>query len=76
VIECSSLVATRAMLMESDRAALLSARQVEVDVRFGLLSVSTQDLQGTGRDIGITLRKGWKPTQVQRRFLDRLEEEC
>lgn len=76
VIECSSLVATRGMLMESDRAALLSARQVEVEVRSGLLAVSTQHLQGTGRDIGITLRKGWKPTQVQRRFLDRLEEEC
>ncbi|MEP0201732.1 MAG: LysR family transcriptional regulator [Halioglobus sp.] len=75
VIECSSLVATRGMLMESDRAALLSARQVEVDVRFGLLSVSTQDLQGTGRDIGITLRKGWKPTRIQQRFLERLEEE-
>ena len=76
VIECSSLVATRGMLMESDRAALLSARQVEVDVRFGLLAVSTQHLQGTGRDIGIALRKGWKPTLVQRRFLDLLEEEC
>ncbi|MFK8050450.1 MAG: LysR family transcriptional regulator [Halioglobus sp.] len=75
VIECSSLVATRGMLMESDRAALLSARQVEVDVRFGLLSVCTQHLQGTGRDIGITLRKGWKPTQVQQRFLELLEEE-
>jgi len=76
VIECSSLVATRGMLMESDRAALLSARQVEVDVRFGLLAVSSQHLRGTGRDIGVALRKGWKPTRVQQRFLDRLEQEC
>ena len=76
VIECSSLVTTRGLLLESDRAALLSARQVEVEVRSGLLAVSTQHLQGTGRDIGITLRKGWKPTRVQRRFLDRLEAEC
>ncbi len=76
VIECSSLVAIRGMLMESDRAALLSARQVEIDVQFGLLSVSTQNLQGTGREIGITLRKGWQPTQVQQRFLERLQEQC
>ena len=76
VIECSSLVATRGMLMESDRAALLSARQVEVDVRFGLLTVSTRHLQGTERDIGIAVRKSWQPTQLQQRFLDRLEEEC
>jgi len=75
VIECSSLVATRGMLMESNRAALLSARQVEVEVHYGLLAVSTQNLKGTGRDIGITLRSGWTPTQVQQRFLDRLKEE-
>lgn len=76
VIECSSLVATRGILMESERAALLSAKQVEVEVRSGLLKISTQHLQGTTRDIGFTLRKDWEPTQVQQRFLDRLEEEC
>ena len=76
VIECSSLVATRGMLMESDRAALLSARQVEVDVSFGLLTVSSKHLQDTGRNIGIAHRKGWKPTLVQQRFLERLEQEC
>jgi DNA-binding transcriptional LysR family regulator len=75
VIECSSLVATRGVLMESDRAALLSARQVEVDVSFGLLSVSSRHLQNTGRNIGVAHRKGWKPTLVQQRFLQRLEQE-
>jgi DNA-binding transcriptional LysR family regulator len=76
VIECSSLVATRGILIESDRAALLSARQVELEVSSGLLAISKQHLQGTGRDIGITLRKDWEPTQLQQRFLSRLEEEC
>ncbi|MEQ9464783.1 MAG: LysR family transcriptional regulator [Haliea sp.] len=75
VIECSSLVATRGVLMESDRAALLSARQVEVDVSSGLLSVSSRHLQDTGRTIGIAHRKGWKPTLVQQRFIERLEQE-
>lgn len=76
VIECSSLVATRGMLLESDRAALLSERQIETDARFGLLTVNTRQLQGTGRDIGIAHRKTWKPTLVQQRFLDRLGREC
>lgn len=75
VVECSSLVATRGLLLKSDRAALLSARQVEVEVNYGLLAISTQHLQGTGRDIGITLRKDWEPTQVQQRFLDLIENE-
>ena len=76
VIECSSLVATRGMLMESDRAALLSARQVDTDVGFGLLAVSSTQLRNTGRRIGITQRKSWKPTLVQRQFLQRLQQEC
>ncbi|EED33365.1 transcriptional regulator, LysR family [gamma proteobacterium NOR5-3] len=75
VIECSSLVATRGILMESDRAALLSARQVEVDLDSGLLSINPHHLRGTTRNIGITLRKGWEPTRVQQRFMDRLKEE-
>lgn len=75
VIECSSLVATRGILMESDRAALLSARQVEVDLSSGLLSINPHHLRGTTRNIGITLRKGWEPTQVQQRFIDSLKDE-
>ena len=75
VIECSSLVATRRILMDSDRAALLSSRQVEVEVRFGLLAVNTRVLQETDRRIGVTRRKIWKPTLIQRRFLELLERE-
>jgi LysR family transcriptional regulator of gallate degradation len=69
VIECSSLAATRELLLASDRAALLSAKQVEVDVKAGLLAVSCEPLAGTERDIGLTLRKDWRPTKTQARFL-------
>lgn len=74
VIECSSLVATRALLMASDRAALLSELQVEVEVSSGLLRVCTKTLQGTRRDIGITHRREWQPTRIQRTFLDLLRQ--
>ena len=69
VIECSSLAATRELLLASDRAALLSAKQVEVDVNAGLLAVSGAPLAGTERDIGLTLRRDWQPTKTQQRFL-------
>ena len=76
VIECSSLAATRSMLIDSNRAALLSARQVEVDVRLGALKVSPLRLADASREIGFTLRKGWQPTLVQQHFLDRLRSQA
>lgn len=72
VIECSSLVATRGLLLDSDRVALLPARQVEVERAAGLLRVSRTPLAGTARDIGLAMRKHWQPTQVQARFLELL----
>ena len=74
VIECSSLVAIRGLLMDSDRAALLSARQVAVDTDYGLLAISPQQLAGTGRDIGLAIRQQWSPTHVQARFLELLRK--
>ena len=75
VIECSSLVATRGMLLESDRAALLSAKQLEVDIGAGLLAMAAAKLPGTGRAIGITTRTGWNPTRIQARLLALLKAE-
>ncbi len=72
VIECSSLVATRGLLLASDRAALLPARQVDLEVTAGLLAVCPLALQGTGRDIGLTLRQDWLPTGAQSRLIELL----
>lgn len=70
VIECSSLVAVRGILLNSERAALLPARQVDVEVRAGLLVVCPMTLPDTDRQIGLTMRKTWRPTQMQNRFLE------
>lgn len=69
VIECSSLVATRGILLGSDRAALLSARQVKIEVDLHQLAVLPRPLPGTRRPIGITTRTEWRPTSLQERFL-------
>lgn len=74
LIECSSLVTTRGLLLQSDRAALLSQRQVSPDVTRGYLATLSEPLPGTERSIGLTLRKGWKPTSVQSTFLDTIRQ--
>lgn len=74
VIECSSLVAVRGILLNSDRAALLPARQVELEVRAGLLAVCPMTLPDTDREIGLTMRRTWHPTQMQSRFLEIIQE--
>lgn len=71
-IECSSLVATRGLLMKSDRAALLSVRQAKVDIDSGQLAALTDPLPGTARQIGLTYRKDWQLTTVQAAFVDEL----
>lgn len=72
VIECSSLMAIRGLLINSDRAAILPARQVEIDVAAGLLAVNPTPLSDAPRQIGYTLRKNWHPTRLQKEFLDHL----
>jgi DNA-binding transcriptional LysR family regulator len=74
VIECSSLVAVRGILLNSERAALLPARQVEIEVRAGLLAVCPMTLPYTDRVIGLTMRRTWRPTQMQNRFLEIIQQ--
>ncbi len=73
-IECSSLVTTRGLLLQSDRAALLSHRQVGPDVEKGYLATLSDPLPGTERSIGLTLRKSWKPTTLQASFLETIRK--
>ncbi len=73
VVECASLVAARAMLLRTDMAALLSARQVEYDVRQNLLKIMGPPLTGSSRAIGITTRVGFKPTRLHGTLRHHLE---
>ncbi|MEM9532417.1 MAG: LysR family transcriptional regulator [Pseudomonadota bacterium] len=72
LIECSSLVATRSLLRKSERAALLSQRQIAADVQAGQLEMLVRNLPGTSRPIGLTVRADWEPTAVQRAFVEHL----
>jgi DNA-binding transcriptional LysR family regulator len=68
IIECSSLIATRGLLLQSDRAALLSPLQVREDVAAGELAVLIDAIEDSSRSIGMTVRDNWEPTMVQAEF--------
>ncbi|WP_353645917.1 LysR family transcriptional regulator [Mesorhizobium sp. WSM2239] len=75
-VETSSLVLTRAILMESDRLAMLSRRQIAIEDREGILrcipvSPDVERLLGA-RTIGVTMREDWLPSRLQRTFLKHL----
>lgn len=68
IVECSSLIATRGLVLKSDRAALLSPLQVKEDVEAGNLAVLVSEIPDSNRNIGMTTRQGWEPTMVQAAF--------
>ena len=68
IIECGSLIATRGLLQQSDRAALLSPLQIRGDVASGQLALLIESIPGTSRSIGVTVRDNWEPTMVQADF--------
>ena len=70
VIECGSLIVTRGLLLQSDRAALLSPLQVREDVEAGELAILMDAISNSGRSIGMATREDWEPTRVQAEFAD------
>lgn len=73
LIETGALVSVRALLLESDRLTLLSRRQIAVDVDSGLLATIDVPVPSPRRTIVATLRRDWKPTQVQTALLEELK---
>ena len=74
LVETSSLVLIRSLLHESDRLALLSKHQIELEEKLGVLTTLPFEMPETKRPIGLTLRLGWRPTAAQKEFLEILKE--
>jgi DNA-binding transcriptional LysR family regulator len=72
-IETGALITVRALLLESDRLTVLSRRQIAVELRAGLLTALDVSLPQLTRTIVATLRRDWKPTQVQAAVLHELQ---
>lgn len=73
VIEASSLILMRGILVDSDSLSLVSAQQVAFELATGVVSQLNFAVNDRPRPIGITYRKGWKPTQSQSVFLQILK---
>lgn len=73
-IECNSLIAARALLMESDHLMLSSMNQVHYELQAGMLVALPHPGGKIVRGIGLTVRRDWRPTQAQARLLAILRE--
>jgi DNA-binding transcriptional LysR family regulator len=73
-VQCNSLIAARAFLLEGDYLMLSSDHQIHYDVRAGLLTALPHPGGRVMRSIGLTMRKNWQSTRVQSRLLDLLRE--
>ena len=71
-IECNSLVAARSMLIASDRVMLLSEHQIQHELATGQLVALPHPFGPVTRSIGLTVRRDWRPTQVQAQLVEGL----
>jgi len=69
-IECNSQVASRALLVNSDRIMLLSALQVHQEIESGHLVALPHPNGRIARTIGLTTRRDWRPTAAQQHLID------
>jgi LysR family transcriptional regulator, regulator for genes of the gallate degradation pathway len=69
-IECNSLVAARELLFASDRVMLLSAQQAHHELAAGELIALPHPAGRVVRQIGLTLRRDWRPTAAQEELLE------
>lgn len=72
LVETSSQILIRRLLLNSDRLTLISREQVDFEVELGKLVTLAITLEGTSRVIGVTNRSDWKPTEYQSKFLESL----
>jgi DNA-binding transcriptional LysR family regulator len=73
-VQCNSLIAARAFLLEGDYLMLSSEHQIHYDVRAGLLVALPHPRGRVLRAIGLTMRRNWHSTRVQSRLLELLRE--
>jgi LysR family transcriptional regulator, regulator for genes of the gallate degradation pathway len=73
-VQCNSLIAARAFLLEGDYLMLSSEHQIHYDVRAGLLVTLPHPGGRVMRAIGLTMRRNWQSTRIQSRLLELLRE--
>lgn len=71
-VECGSVMVIRGLVMQSDLLTLLSPDQISVELETAMLVRLDVELPSSIRTIGLTTRRGWRPTHAQQRLVDLL----
>ncbi|NVK32810.1 MAG: LysR family transcriptional regulator [Gammaproteobacteria bacterium] len=69
VIEVSSNVLIRELLLNNDRLTLISPIQLQSDIDNGRLATLSPELPNTRRPIGLTYRQNWQRSEVHSAFI-------
>lgn len=72
-IECGSVMIIGRLLTSDNFLTVLAPDQVGLQVRSGLLARVGQPLSEHKSPVGITVRRNWRPTVDQRRFIELLK---
>ncbi|WP_298284497.1 LysR family transcriptional regulator [Acidocella sp.] len=69
MIECASVLLARGLMLEGEWLGMMSRHQFKLEEAHGLLTRIGPPVPGSARPIGMTMRRGWRPTMVQAAFL-------
>lgn len=72
LIESSSQVLIRGLLKGSDRLTIISLQQIQLEVELGLLTIIDYNIGDIPREIGVTQRTNWQPSQIHQEFFKHL----
>ncbi len=73
VLVCNSMVTIWSLLIRTDFAAVVPTSQTRSDLISGRLKALGDPIPGSRHTIGLTVRCGFVPTQLQRVFIDELK---
>ncbi|MGQ9367957.1 LysR family transcriptional regulator [Azospirillum sp. ST 5-10] len=74
LVETGAINLIRGLLTASDRLTLISLHLIRHEMQWGLLAPLPYRLPHTARPIGLTVRRDWRPTAAQARFIALLRE--
>lgn len=69
-VETGSVMIIGRMLTEGRFLTLLSPSQIALQISAGLLAQVGPPIPDTTRRLGLTVRQDWRPTRLQRRFME------
>ena len=72
LVECTSIIAQRALLLESDHLTLTSLSRFRLDLEAGLLARLPIKLHDQPRPVGITTRRNFMPTAAISAVIEQL----